>query len=355
MDVFGECKGNKTTKTKHVKRTYRKFARVVHEDLYHTDRERSTAHRAFLLLQGFHEVALRAVEDGEYGKQLAVTIKSKRHEHQIGAIWRRGEICDIYKSTSAIGAGSPKPTFVKLSRLPADSDLMGIESSAIKMLRGSSGEAEFYPFFPELVDSFIYRDTKGANRRSNVLIRTDGWYNLQEVKEVYKHGIPPEDMVWMWRRLLFALGYVHNRGLIHGAVLPTHVLVKPSQHGLMLVDWCYSSKLPDKDQPSPIKAIVPVFKGLYPAEILYKQSPSSATDIYMAVRSMVYALGGDAKGNLGVDTPRAFRAFFNGCCQPNQKHRPQEAWSLLGEFDELLEKMGSPYYPMRFHKFIMPV
>ena len=44
----------------------------------------------------------------------------------------------------------------------------------------------------------------------------------------------------MWRRLLVGLGWAHRAGVVHGAVLPEHVLIHPAEHGLVLVDWCYS-------------------------------------------------------------------------------------------------------------------
>ena len=58
--------------------------------------------------------------------------------------------------------------------------------------------------------------------------------------DIASGGVDPRDAAWMWRRLLVALGFAHRAGVLHGAVLPEHVLIHPGEHGLVLVDWCYS-------------------------------------------------------------------------------------------------------------------
>ncbi len=163
-------------------------------------------------------------------------------------------------------------------------------------------------------------------------------------------------MAWMWRRLLFVLGYVHRRGIVHGAVLPAHVMILPAQHGLVLVDWCYSSIASDDSNGNPpIKAIVEAYRGWYPEEVLKKQVPGPATDIAMATRCVVQLMGGDPlTGNLPDRVPVPFRAFFKGCLAVRQAARPDDAWGLLHEFDELLEHLGPPYFPRRFRPFTMP-
>jgi hypothetical protein len=132
-------------------------------------------------------------------------------------------------------------------------------------------------------------------------------------------------------------------------------MILPQKHGLVLVDWCYASAKADDTYPA-IKALVSSHRDWYPSEVFDRKSPGPETDIMMAARCMVYLLGGDpATGNLPAGkTPRPLRAFLKGCMQQVPALRPDDAWSLLGEFDELLERMGPPYHPRRFRPFSMP-
>lgn len=355
LDVFGDCGGEKKDQQEHVKRIYRRLARTVHPDLYTGEDEKQLAEAAFQALQVHLTAANTAIADGIYGQLPVTVIRTKHYEHAIGPAVKRGDIAELFKVSSTRN-GTSVPSILKLARSPADSDLIEAESRALKRLSAADGDERFYPFFPKLVDSFIYRASKGRNRRGNVLERLDGWYSLSEIRQMYPTGVADLDMIWIWRRLLYCMGYAHRRGLAHGAVLPDHVMIQPEKHGLKLVDWCYSVNLPEDGTPAqPIKAISRDYRAWYPPEVLNREPPSPATDIYMAVKSMVDLIGGDARAkNPVMRTTKGMRAFFRGCTQDRQRFRPQDAWGLLAEFDELLERHGKPYFPRRFREFKIP-
>jgi hypothetical protein len=52
-----------------------------------------------------------------------------------------------------------------------------------------------------------------------------------------------------------------------------------------------------------------------------------------------------------ADPPDALRRFAAGCSYDAPSMRPEDAWHLLAEFDELLEDL---YGPRRFRAFAMP-
>src|SRR5439155_20075146 len=94
---------------------------------------------------------------------------------------------------------------------------------------------------PRLVESFRHRDPgSGAGRRVTVVAAAEGLRSLAEVRAAYPDGVDGRDAVWMWRRLLVALGLAHRAGVVHGAVVDDHVLIQPAQHGVVLVDRCYA-------------------------------------------------------------------------------------------------------------------
>ena len=148
-----------------------------------------------------------------------------------------------------------------------------------------------------------------------------------------------------------ALGFAHVNGVVHGAVLPTHVLIHPEKHGLVLVDWSYAVREPETSGER-VKVASAEYEQWYPPEVKSKEIPSPALDIYMGAECMVYLLGGNpVTGNLPNSVPKAIRAFFRGCTPLGPKQRPSDAWGLQEEFDDLLERLWGR---RRFRPFAMP-
>jgi curved DNA-binding protein CbpA len=350
LGVFGvENKGSAQTK-----RVYRDLAKVLHPDQYHNDSDRGIANDAFAKLGTFYDQTKRAHLDGTYGQPvLLATVTTRRARHDILSVLATGDIGTVYRSQTTTSDGE-LATVCKVASSAGDGDLMQTEALALKRLRADGTDQTFHPYLPLLVDAFAYHQAGTPRRQATVTNRFEGFYTLRQVREAFPTGLNPLDMAWIWRRLLVALGFAHQNGVIHGAVLPDHIMVLPEQHGLVLVDWCYASLNDDGNHPV-IKAIVDRYRPWYPEEVTAKQSPTPATDIALAARCMVELLGGDpVTGNLPAAVPPPMRAFFRGCLTTRQAARPQDAWQLLQEFDELLELLGNPYYPRRFRPFTMP-
>lgn len=345
-DVFGTSNGAKPT-DKWLKERYQRLARQVHPDM-RPEPERREASHAFAHLQQFMDTAQAAILKGAYGQpQLRLT--TANGTHLVGRRLFRGDVCDLYEATTTATAGST-PTLLKVARAQRDNDLLVAERTALRRL---ATDSTFAMFYPHLVDHLLYADGRGR-RQANVLERLDGWYSLADIRRAYPRGIPAIHMAWIWRRLLWLLGHAHQCGMVHGAVLPDHLVILPPQHGVMLIDWCYSATS-DDGAFVPIKAIVPAYQAWYPDEVIQKKAPSPATDIAMAAGCMQWLLGGElATGEVPGACPPPLWAFLCGCRQTAQSRRPQDAWQLLGEFDALLGRMGSPYYPRKFQVFTMP-
>jgi serine/threonine protein kinase len=175
----------------------------------------------------------------------------------------------------------------------------------------------------------------------NVLERYASHVTLEEVMRAYPRGLPFRDAVWMGKRLLAALGFVHRRGLVHGAVLPPHVLVHPVNHGARLVDWAYAAKDGER-----VRAMSAPWRAYYAPEIPARGAVSPATDIYMAVATIVALLGGDVGAKrLPREVPEPLARFFATCLAPSPARRPDDAWKLHEDLDELLRRLvGEPKY-----------
>lgn len=328
-DLFGPPGGDSAA------RRYRLLARLTHPDAVHDGRAGAAA-RAF--------VRLTALWSDFQQKGSPLTLTTTRRTYALGSLFATGEIAGLYR----LRYGHPETSaLLKLPRDPAHSDLLAREATALAQLV-KDGDARFQPYAPRLIETFRHREAAtGTTRQANVIELLDGFCSLADVRAAYPDGLDPRDVAWMWRRLLVALGYAHGAGVIHGAVLPEHVLIHPVDHGLVLVDWCCSVPgcYATTDPTGRVPVVVRRYAGgdHYPPEVLDGRRASPATDVYMATRCMTDLLG--------EPVPRGLRMFAKGCTLTAPSRRPADAWQLLRELDELLERL---YGRRRFRPFAMP-
>lgn len=361
FDIFGALDGTPDQMLAKAKGIYTHLAKVTHPDTYHEPSENAEATKAFAKLSSFYRLAQTQIQNGTYSHLHSgsspggsVTVSTKRSEVQVGTLLARGDIANLYRCTYEV-AGNMTAGIFKVARSPHDNDLMQNEARALQELAKSSFYKEFAAFVPALVHSFLYQEgSSSVRRQANIFSWLDGLYSLEEVLSAYPNGVDPRDMAWIWRRLTAALGFAHESDNIHGAVLPSHVLIHPEQHGLVLIDWTASVNYPTNG--AFIRTISPTYKDWYPKEVFDKESPLPGLDNMMGAMCMIRLMGGNPKtGNLPASIPtrerQALEAFFRGCTQRNPVNRPQDAWGLREEFDRLIERL---YGPRRFHPFSMP-
>ncbi|GAA1597002.1 molecular chaperone DnaJ [Actinoplanes couchii] len=289
------------------RRAYRKWAKLVHPDTVGAAR-RATATNAFAKLANLYK-----------GAGQAPVLHGRRRSYRMDRVHASGDLAELYADGAVL---------IKVPRSPRDNDLMETETASLRRL-WSDGDPKFRPYAPRLVESFVYEDETRRRRRVNVLERQAGMISLAEIRR----PLDPRDAAWMWRRLLTALGWAHRAGVTHGAVLPEHVLIHPEEHGLALVDWCYAGHRP--------AAIVKARLSDYPPEVRNDRLAGPATDIYMATGLMARLIG--------PGMPAPMRRFAAGCMYDAPRMRPQDAWALLGEFDELIHRL---YGPRKFRPFV---
>lgn len=346
-DIFVVGSGGAAIGLSDIKRTYREAVRHVHPDrLAASDKDAGS--EAFQMLTEYYQQAIHFAQTGNATAAKTVPVfESRAAKHTVRS--RLATDCDATTCfrTDSVKAGAKVETLLKVSMAPVDNDLLAAEAEVLRKLR-ASGDPKRWIFYPELVDTFAIQD-KTMRLRANAIVWLDNFVNLETVKRAYLAGIEPLDAAWMWRRLLWTLDDVHQKGVIHGAVLPQNVMIWPEKHGLVLVDWCYSTQKTG-DSYQPIKAVVGRQRGWYPEEVLAKKRPTPATDLVMAARTMVYTMGGDpATGQLPGGVHRQLQAYFLEFAGVGAK--PQGAIPLLAQFDETLEQMGAPYFPRKFRPF----
>jgi serine/threonine protein kinase len=63
------------------------------------------------------------------------------------------------------------------------------------------------------------------------------WGSLSSVVSNHANGVDARHVVWMWRRVLEMLAYVHSEGWSHGDLSPEMSWVNPRDHGVHLMNW----------------------------------------------------------------------------------------------------------------------
>ncbi len=355
-DVFGKLEGNQAEA---LRGAYRSLTKTAHPDRYTDAQDQALAEQAFRTLQKWLSLAEEKITCGTYGREnhsssapAPVLVRSRKQSYLVQATpFAQGDVCNLYRCTRAFG-GQETAGIFKVAQHPDVNDLVANEAAVLKTLASSPEYPQFHAYIPQLLDTFDYHDPSSPGlRRANVLAFEDGaYFSLQNIRAAYPEGIDPKDMAWMWRRLLIALSFAHSCSIIHGAVLPTHVLIQPEQHGLALIDWSYALSNPVPGEYIP--AIAAQFQDWYPPEVLAKETPSASTDLYLGALCMIFLLGGDPlTGTMPGAVPQRIQSFLRGVALKKPTQRPQQALSLLDEFTDLIQRLWGP---PRFHRFSMP-
>jgi Protein kinase domain len=353
-DVFGALPSG-ADKLVWLKKAYHRIAIVVHPDKYNKQPEESQlAAEVFGKLTDWRARAEIKIKQGTYGdskpydpplarpKMNAQIIQTPKRKYIVTDLIAEGDLADVYRCTYEEDSKENQAAF-KIAQSADDNDLMENEARVLGTVYAKKQKEErFYRYLPKPLDSFALRPENRASgreppRRVNVIQLADGFVPLSAVMTAYPKGLDYRDVIWIFKRNLACLWYVHRQKLVvHGAVLPAHLLVHPIGHGAKIVDWCYAVE----DWPNGterVKAISKTHRAYYAPEILAKKPVTPQTDIYMLGKVMVALLGGDvASGHIPDAVPKQIRAFISSLIIENQSRRPDDAGKLHEEFDVLL-------------------
>lgn len=297
---------------------YRELKRLLHPDRFGRDKELvKRAESAIYKLDSLYA---------------SVSKNGIKHPVKIGD-WvvsdplAKGDIADLYRAESASEKG-----VLKIAQSAQDNDLILNERESLTLLHKQDDKSsiQFRQYLPKLLDGFT-----ASGRAVNVLSLSETFIPLADLRKLYPLDF--RHVVWMMNRAFSVLGYIHRNGVVHGAITPEHLLYEPASHNLCLVDWCYSSR-----QEKKIPAIVKAYRDAYPPEVLRKQQPSAATDLFM----LAATLRGVA------DVPKRFRPLFDLCLVASPASRPQDAWVFQDRWRKMAEEV---YGVPRFIPLVLPV
>jgi serine/threonine protein kinase len=282
------------------------------------------------------------LQTGAYGKVrkavVEAVLKSRTGVYKVHKEYRVGEVADLFLGETDKG----QKCLLKVVRHPSENDLLDFEARTLAELHKQTGDKAktFQKYLPKLLDSFPLIEG-GKHRRVNVLDVAEDYVSLAEIHAAYPDGIDPRDAAWMIRRVFEVLGWIHELGYVHGAVLPEHVLVHPTGHGARLVGWSYAVKTGQR-----LLAVSALRKDMYPPSVMSRKPATPVLDVQL-VRECATILLSDKNGLLRADVPKALSAFLTKC----KSGKVLDGWDAYREYNEVLKKC---YGKREYRAFAMP-
>ncbi|MES2935480.1 MAG: lipopolysaccharide kinase InaA family protein [Pseudomonadota bacterium] len=192
---------------------------------------------------------------------------------------------------------------LKLANQSALAGRLKKEMAVLQQLQAiaAPGAAYFSQRLPQPVACGVTESVAGESRDALVLRHPAGfWGSLANVKQLQPLGLDPRHVVWMWRRVLEVLAYLHDAGWVHGNLSPEHMLVHPKDHGILLIGWAGAQQVQ-----------TPATAGIL--------HPAMVRDLMQSAWAMrVMLADGDAEPSLSLSTPAALEALLKNASEDRQ-------------------------------------
>lgn len=240
---------------------------------------------------------------------------------------------------------------LKALRAREDEDLLRNEWRTLTALHAS--EAQGADFFARLIPQPVaHGPMTGAAEKTLATVyrwRSGFVHTLDDVARAHPRGVDPRAAVWMWKRALELLGWVHRAGHAHGALVPAHLLVHPRDHGVTFVGWGTSAPLREGRLP----ALPGAARDYYPDDVWERRTASPAADLVTLARSVARVLGGDpARGSVPSSVPDALADLvIEYAGRRTCEAVTADAWALK---DQVAEASRAAFGADRYVKFSMP-
>ena len=154
------------------------------------------------------------------------------------------------------------------------------------------------------------------------------------------------DRAYQTKRLLVLLTWLHRNRVTHGLVLPENILLNAGHHAATLLDWTAAGP------PGTQRAVRPGREMYYPLALFARTGQTPATDIIMAIRTVIAVLGGDpATGDLPRTVAPALAAFLLQHAAYDDVARNTDAYVTFENWRRVVQ---SVFGPPKYIPFVMP-
>jgi hypothetical protein len=151
----------------------------------------------------------------------------------------------------------------------------------------------------------------------------------------------------VWRRILETFSFLHASGIVHGAVIPPHLIVQDGEHGVRLVGFGHADHV-----GRGLRAVARGFDAYYPAGLVPSARLLPAADLAMSARSIAMLLAGDPTTGVvpaRVPAPLASLIHQIATLDPMAEAVDEDAWSLRERLGTLAAEVFGPpaFCPIR--------
>lgn len=255
---------------------------------------------------------------------------------KVAETFAEGDLSDVYIVDGCI------------KKVARDDDDLILNERAIldRMLRSLSFNESGRFYIPELKATGVENGMEYNVIGYSDDVPAEQLFSLAQLAEAYDYAPPLKALGWIWRRVLAAVGFASYFGVVHGAVTPDHILLRPGedgakQHKGYLIDW--TSAVADDSR---VRVIIPKWNALYPSEVVTSQTNvSPATDVYMASKSVRWAYKNYR------DFPADMTRYFNRCEVENMRARGYKHEELMMQWEQVMyEKLmwNREFVPLNF-------
>lgn len=346
-DVFGDIDiSNKRTALEELKTLRNELLLLVHPDRHQLSGSIEEANESVRKLDQFYEKAKRKIENSVYGKKYPeaidvyekqIIIGDKKYfiTRDVGA----GDLSFVYGGYQGFVGNLEKQIVLKMAYNDDKkyNELLKNELKVIEFLMKE--DAPQHKHLAKIVDSF--KTSEGAFCTVWGLLDA---YNFKVIRErsKYKNGVKPFHVCWILSRLLSVVGFSHLRGVVHGNIEPAHIMVRPRDHNVFLIDWSYASINPESTGGQ-FKAYNQQFSA---PEVKRRETPRATADMYSVGKTMIYLLGGNVETNeMPISVPKRLQSFLKAFVLPSVLQRYRDAWAAHAELQDLRHQLfGSPRF-----------
>lgn len=364
VEIFGKLpEGLAELKAQALRGQFAYLAKIVHPD--HVAEERKTeAASIFIELKKLRSGAQEAIRMGTYDKPFVTDVEHLDEnlftsatvlQSGIGLYrldenpFNEGDFSTLY--TATVLPKGTRRVIIKIAADPSFNPWLEHEARILSRFAAAKPGIPIYDiraFLPTIVDTFTISERGGKRYRANVLAFVPDLISLTEVAKVFPKGLDPRDAAWIFRRVLAQALAASMAGMVHGAIVPDHVLVHPTTHEPLHIGWAHA--LDTTANPNTrITHVIDRWKDWYPPEVFLKKQPEHKTDLYMAGKTMIYLLGGDTKRNAiphGV-VPEKIGRIILQCVENSLARRPDDGRRILDEFTRAVkEQWGRVHRPL---------
>lgn len=285
---------------------------------------------------------------GEIGARLLDTDAGLDLELQVGhqtykytdTPFRKGEHSTIHRGTNSSG----KPVLLKIAKSENFNEALKRELRIIRFFQqGGPGKraatnAQVGKFLPKILSSTTIND-----RLVIVMPYDEDIISVETIHSAYG-GLKPQDAAWVARRILAQVIAAEMGEMVHGSILPPHVLVNRVNHDPVHIGWAHAVD-PAHER---ITNVVTAYKDFYPPEVFQKRRPDRRTDIYMAGQTIMYVLGVHEDAHaLANSVPAAMAHVITKCTRNNPSNRYQRGAEALSALTEAVRGIwGTEFRPL---------